>query len=843
MLTICIAASQIAFLNESELKIGYENRSGLRVSLGELEIVRGSFFQYYFGNWERGVYSSNWNNVEISRTGDAVIVKFAGDSRRVHGQARFVKTATGLRAEYTFGWQGDRPVNVENTVGLVWAEPFLSGRVAIDGKPARSPAERIAPGSDEVPRYFGAPARRVECIGDRIGLSFQSPDQPLRALDGIGFAQDWAARDDLFWVGNSRVEVAPGAEVSFTVDLKISAQQLGKPSPEVTEPIQMIADKVYLPPAPLMPTVTPRSMRIEKGSTALPKVAGLMGAAKQFSEAFWTSLKQHWQATEPKKPSEIDAKIVDSKAPSGSYSLRAAGNKIIVVAQDQSGLRFAAVALAELFGNRDGVVGLPQVEILDKPTVDWRGVHMFVGPTALEYQTRLMERVLVPSRINQVVLQCEQTDWKCMPKIRTNQTMAKEDLQRLVDRYRRNGIEPTPLIQSWGHMRWFFANQQNLDVAWNPKDAFGIDPRKIEARERVEKIWREAHALFKPKIMHFGLDEVDLNGMDKKPELLTSMWQDYVPWLSKFARGLGSKPMFWSDKALAVGEGPDACHAESLEHAKHRRAAIPTGAFIGDWHYKDDPNPRIYGSLDVWINDGKFPIATTWNRPGNIRGFIAAAASKGVGFLQSTWAGYTSSEAGMLREFSQIASYIYAGECGWRGSPLDTKLPLERLQQLYYGVPKAIAPIRGYRSSPSGKQRGSVLSDGTVQFESDRPLASLCYSLDKASATSPIACALDLSNPCTTIRVTLSCRARLAEGQPVGTITVTTTDNKRIVREIKYGYDVRCTRDQTPTSRTPRSNLGSVITLSSNAGKMKRIRFEQATDAVGLEINQLVAHD
>lgn len=843
MLAFCIATLNCGSIDLDRLDIQYNNRSGLVVKLGDLELIRGSFFQLYYGNWLRGVYSSNWNDVKVEKSPDQITVQFGSEGEPVSGDITYRKTPTGIRAEYNVDWRGDQPVNVENTVGLVWAEPFLKGSVLVNGKATRSPSARIAPGSDENPRYFGPAGSLIDLKSERVSLSFSSDVEPLRALDGIGFAQDWANRDDLFWVGHSRVEIMPRSRRSFAVNINISEQKFGAPGKRTTQEVELSPASVYQPPAPLMPTVSPQRMRLMPGSTELPKMPSQSGPAKVFATAFWSSLRQHWDVPAATGKGTVKATISDKKAASGSYHITTTKSEISVWAQDEIGLKFAATTLAELYGNRDGVVGLPQVEIVDYPVVDWRGVHMFVGPQALAYQTRLMDRVLVPSRLNQVVLQCEQTDWECMPKIRTAQTMSKKDLAMLIERYRNQGIEPTPLIQSWGHMRWFFANSQNLDVAWNPKNAFGIDPRKPEARDRVEKIWREAHALFRPKIMHFGLDEIDLNGMEKNPELVTKMWCDYVPILSNLAAKLGSKPMFWSDKALAPGEGPDACHAETKDHAKRRRDAIPDGAFIGDWHYKDVDDPKIYTSLKIWQDSGQVPIATTWNRPNNIRGFIKAAAERKTGFLQSTWAGYTSSQEAMLSEFSQMASYIYAGECGWRGDAIEPNLPIERLQQLYFGEAKSAKPLYGFLAATSPGKQTSTASDGTVQYKTNAPLTALCYSLERATSSRPTTAIFALDQPLSTLRLTVNCRARLRDGQVVGKIVATTNEGKVVTRTIKYGQDVRCDRDVVPTYRVPRAAMGSVIVLKAPNSKFKSVEIEESSPAFGLELVQLSGND
>ena len=85
------------------------------------------------------------------------------------------------------------------------------------------------------------------------------------------------------------------------------------------------------------------------------------------------------------------------------------------------------------------MVGLTLVATLAIAKVQWRGVHLFVGPNALEFHKQLWTNVLLPLGYNKVVLQCEQTEWKCLPNLKGGISMQRDDLAKLCEWYRSKG--------------------------------------------------------------------------------------------------------------------------------------------------------------------------------------------------------------------------------------------------------------------------------------------------------------------------------------------------------------------------------------------------------------------
>jgi len=477
----------------------------------------------------------------------------------------------------------------------------------------------------------------------------------------------------------------------------------------------------------------------------------------------------------------------------------------------EEGHRHAVSTLAQLLFVQAGEVRLPTGRVRDWPSVTWRGVHLFVGPQALEFQERLVERVLVPLRFNHVVLQCERTDWRSTPGIATPMTMSRDDLVRLFALYRRHGIEPIPLIQSFGHMGWLFANGQNLDLAYNRDVPFSLDPRNPAAREKIAEVWREAVRLLKPKVVHFGLDEVDMRGWPENPPLVTELWSLQLKHLGGLAKELRVEPMLWGDKGLAPGEAIDATHGDDPVQASARRKAIPADAIIADWHYRANPESEPFrSSLQLWRREGFKPIASMWHRPENIRGFTLAAIAEGAGTLQTTWAGYESNEANMLREIDQFSAIVLAAEYAWSGRPdMPDRLefhPLNVLRHFLFDVPE-FNRRDGFAVTIAGQSTEEVRLGSVLVRKWGSPIQ-LRSRVSNLASASPSEVTLDLvgGRPARRFWFALGSVSPTGEGEPVGEIEIQWrlgTEIHRQTKRIFYGRQVRADGDMKPTSLVP----------------------------------------
>jgi len=557
---------------------------------------------------------------------------------------------------------------------------------------------------------------------------------------------------------------------------------------------------------------------------------------------FISTLKQRFEMPIPNKDSQavqIDGGAAELNTPHQSFQITITANHISVLGRDEAGFRYGLRRLALLVYSKDGHIYLPVGTMTDWPVVKWRGFHLFSGPNAIPFQTRLVDRVLAPLGFTHAVIQCGRTAWDATPNVRGGITTSKADLLKLFNFYRGEGIDPIPLIESFGHMEWLFANNANLDIAENPKVPYAVDPRNPRTAVLLNGLWDEVIKLLHPDSIHFGCDEVALQGFDEDGTLVTNLWKLQMGILGGIAKKNQVPMMIWGDEALAKSEAIDAANAPSVAVAKERRQAIPAGTVITDWHYKDDANLRDYfGSLDTWKNAGFTPIATTWYAPNNIIGFTAAANQDGVGTLQSTWSGYESNFENPLDNYDQFAAFVLSAEYAWSGRQdmlSDLGYDYKKVfWQLYFERPILLVPAPGYGFT-DGIQ-GSTFKVGRFSFEPMQPVQ-LLSTKSPTRTGNPSEVDLHLTGSGATLVLDCNALASTDDGKPIATVTITTSSGATIQKTLRYGWNVRAKDDSKIVYFAERSTSCATYLSLGKGVKISEISIEETDPTVGLEID------
>jgi hypothetical protein len=561
----------------------------------------------------------------------------------------------------------------------------------------------------------------------------------------------------------------------------------------------------------------------------------------KFFDLLRSELEKRFELPEPgtiDSRVSFDGGMSDFKKPEGTYHIKITKDSISVYGQEAAGLRNGIYRLAQMAFVRDGKICLPTGLIEDEPRSDFRGVHLFVGPEALDFHQKLWSNVLRPLGFNKVVLQCERTDWDSTPGIHTSLSMKRDDLVKLFKWYRGQEVEPIPLIQSLGHMGWLFANGKNTDLAINPKNPYTIDPKKPGSKELLARLWDEAIELLKPKTIHVGLDEVDMTGfLVKSPAITTELWQEMVPFLGDTALRNKVNLMLWGDEGLAPGEAIDATNGDDAAQAALRRKAIPKGALIADWHYKPEQNHVPFlKSLQQWKLGGFTPIASTWYRPENIRGFSIAADVERVGTLQTTWAGYESNEFNMLRNIDQFSSLVLAGDYAWSGR-------LEKVAELPYDPVRMFGKMYSPHQSPTSKStallvgRGDIFECGGAKFSQLE--GSGLRGISTTSMSNPDSLEIALNGTYKEMAVALTCEMTAGQSEKIGEMTVTYKDGTSDKTPILYGLHVRAMGEDGTTMFGDRKNDRTCIFVPLKAKDIKSVSFMAANRFSGLTVQGL----
>lgn len=797
---------------------------GLTVSWGSTPLVLGSGFQLYEEGWSKGLYSSLYTRQQVERGADGVVTwRFRSDDGLAGGEHRFEPTRNGVRCRYSFSWQGDHPVYLELTGARVWAPGFQAGRMRVDGQTTRGLAARTYDPDTQETRTYGSSARRFELTSPLGRLTMAGDTPRWSAFDARGWVWAWPPDAETWWVGTSGVRLDPGVpvEIEFTISFRGAEPAEGAPLTIQEQPVPIaVAREAGTPPALFAPWGDP----LRTTPVGAHPEWELPDGASTLPELYAEVLAALWERTPPGPGTRIVARVDRALEP--EEFVLSVGTGVTLHAGSGLGLRHGVMALATSLRPVGGELAAPVGELRSKPRIAERAIHLFVGPTALEFHTRLMRRVLAPLRLNAAVLQCERTDWLSAPGIATDITMSREDLAALFRAYRANGFEPTPLIQSFGHMEWLFANGQNLGLALNREQPYAVDPDLPEAQAKLAAIWEEAIDLLEPRRIHFGLDETDMIGWARGPEEMTRLWRKQLTFLGELAAKHRVQPMLWGDMALAPGQAVDAMNGHSPEQAQLRRDALPRGAVIADWHYAANPDPEAFRrSLALWKAEGFRPVASAWFDPVNITSFADAAALEGAGFLQTTWAGYESSEKNALAALDQAGAYVLAGQHTWQDDPpvID---PQQTFLRLYGLQPEPIDAMPG-RTLGSGEE----FAVGGWRF---RRLEAALGSVT-TTATSVDAVIAELPTP-TSIVLALDTLVRCRDGEPVALAVLEHEDGTDTVRELVYGRDVRAAGDPRGTPSGPRENGLTALVIDVNR-PVTKLTLQRTSPHAGLRLH------
>ena len=839
MMLAPLIAGSLILGSPPEIRFDYAPFRGLEVKIGDVAVIESSAFQYYEKGWKQGYFSSAWKPVDIFRGGDGSITVITNsDDGRVANRQVFTPTEKGFKAWAEFRWRGEKPAMLEYTIGRLWAPYVDQGDLTMDGSLAPMLNKPIGAGSTFEQRLYGdgktlvfrAPAATITFTGQ----------QTIGVMDARNNSIEWAEGKELFWVGIAAQEIQPQTIARFDYEVTIEpSPTLGRGTEEVTLASHALAG-AQGPDSSRMPLI-PQPKQIQKGGGALNAnggfnldvPAGLEGDAAWFDR--FVSGGWLWAKSGSAVP--VAVSVSPSVTKLNGYKLTVDASGVRIIGQSAEGARYGLRTLGQLVAAQNGDLVVPYTTITDWPSAQWRGAHLFVGPTARQFQGKLSDRVLSAMKLNKVVLQCERTKWDTLPGIETSITMPKNELAGLAEHYRSIGMEPIPLIQSMGHMEWFFANQKNLDVAVNPKIPYTLDVRKARGRALITDLWAEVADLMKPKIGHFGLDEIDNRGIDDK-NLTTRLLGQGIPLLQGIAQENNMTPMVWSDMFLAKGEAVDAFHAPSVEVAKARRNMLKKGTYVADWHYKNDPQSSTFdGSLELWNSLGFKPIAATWFRPNNIRGFTLSAIKNNAGILQTTWAGYESNEANMIREFDQFAAFIMMADYAWSGrTEMPDQLgyePMAVLQRLYFGERQSVHPRDGYAFAPNALNTTKI---GQFKFNLFEPKQLNGVTTTK-SFSAPHNLVVPINSTANELVLAVDCLATINEVANAGQVVIHFEDGRKVVTDLRYGADVRSIRDKRPTMAAPRQGTLSAVAIQIGGKAVKSVELVASNPAAGLRLH------
>jgi hypothetical protein len=492
-------------------------------------------------------------------------------------------------------------------------------------------------------------------------------------------------------------------------------------------------------------------------------------------------VKKYWKQEAYFNPSIIAKE--DTSLPNEGYRL-GIDQSIKINYGSPAALQYAMETVGQLAFQKNGMLLLPYAEIEDAPKTSWRGIHMFTGPISWMLHKRMFENVLLPLKINKAVIQCEQSKWNSFPSVHNSISIGLSDLKEEFTFLRNKNVEPIPLIQSIGHMEWFFKPIENRELATNPSYPYTLNVFNTTATKAIKKIWDEAINLLEPKTIHVGFDEIGMIGFNWPREKEIELFKKQINWLSNYSKKRNLSLMIWGDMGLAPGEGPDACNGITPSRALEIRNSIPKNTWVADWHYIGNADPNTYKkNLSIWKESGLRPIASPWFIGENIRGFTLAAIEQQAGVLQTTWADFESSEPNLLKNIEQFGAYVLALDYAWSGrSEMPKNLPYDPILEF---------TARFYRQSlPLQSLKGWSWTGNSQLFNT----------CDNNSITRPsnFIIKAEKEQLISGLKLSLATSLILPEATPTATLQL--LRNNKVIYEITmlYGREMRATEDPRP---------------------------------------------
>lgn len=760
---------------------------------------------YYFTWWEQDADSSV-NGKDVLQIGSS--------NTAVHGTYALETAGRQMQTKIDCRWNLKESGLVDIAYVKLWMPFFREAEWYVNG--------RLQSIEDLVTFYDTA--LEVKTAFGRFRLRASNPFRIKRNDNPNPAADAFESRAQFLICYEENIHVNPDDTLkrSFNIEEITTAavSKQTKSSLSITPTLIENAWEPTLPTQQVLPL--PKSVQKQEGFYILSNETTYTPSPA--SQEFQTLLKQHWQIGDQCYPNIITIK--DELIPEEGYTLEIGVSQIILKHRSAAGLQHALYTLLQLTQNKEGKLMIPCSTISDAPAIVWRGIHMFTGPTSWTLHRRMYENVLLPLKMNKVVLQCEQAEWESFPNIHNNISIPLADLKNEFAFLRSKQTEPIPLIQSLGHMEWFFKPIENRFMAVNPQYPYTLNPELSASRKAVKKIWDEAFQLLSPSVMHIGFDEIGMIGFHQPRTKEVDYWKMQIDFLHQYAKKKKAKLMLWGDMGLAPGEGPDALNGVTKERAALLRSTIPAGSYIADWHYINNPNPEVYKkNLRIWKENKNIPLASPWLRPDNVRGFVLAAKEEGAGVLQTTWADFESSEKNMLLNIEQFGAYILALDYAWSGrNELPKDLPYNAIEEWatrFYSTPKPIEKRAGM-SIPVNVPMRNI--SRVALYEAPDTLA---IQLPEMNASG--------------LRIKAATDNILQEGTPVASIQLYNGNSLIATYVLRYGAEIRSSEDQRSIfAHIPGKEKKTHYHFFEKQSKITEIKIQLLYAGSGLKIDELI---
>lgn len=286
-----------------------------------------------------------------------------------------------------------------------------------------------------------------------------------------------------------------------------------------------------------------------------------------------------------------------------------------------------------------------------------RALHLTLqyGPSDLRGTIDLLEQIAAPLGYTQLMVEVDRAfPYRSHPKVAPEWTWSRTQWAEFISAARGLGFELIPQYNALAHMGESGLTAAYPELSEDP-GGWCLCPRHPKTLPILCDLFDELIDAFAPKIVHLGLDEVDV---PSRPQTFCvcpkcagadggELFADHILGLHAHLAKQNLEVMMWADMLLYR---PEQNFIHGLRTGMWRAIdRLPRDIIMIDWVY----NPvQAYGGSEYLREKGFRVMGATWHDPRAIARFSRYAAQVGLyGMCQTLWAGPTLQELPALSLF------------------------------------------------------------------------------------------------------------------------------------------------------------------------------------------------
>ncbi len=450
------------------------------------------------------------------------------------------------------------------------------------------------------------------------------------------------------------------------------------------------------------------------------------GQCKLFSQLFKNFTcgtgRLHFQLVDEARNTAIFAKepqaLPEANQTDWEYTLKIDEEKAVLTFTDGAGLAHALFTLLSLIEARtvDKKLSftLPVCCAEDKPSMDFRGIHICVFPETSYFMLKKFIRMAGIAKYSHIIIEFwGMFRYKCCPGMSRKNAFSHRQVKALVAEANAMGMQVIPMLNCLGHAaqnRAVYCKHAALDQ--NPKLAPYFEPdgwtwnlQNPDTLALLKEMRRELiEVCGQGDYFHIGCDEAFpygtsrlFNGKDKLQILI-----DYLNGLSEEMKGYGRRALMWGDQMLYLQKDwapvpANIAYAESQESADRLLAGVSRDIIITDWQYYATEDPMPTSKL---LSDNGFSvILAPFNHEVGTKTCVNNTVKYGyMGLLQTTW---------HVMHGDDTRIILRGGDLAWNGNPDYSKMDTEIMIFQVGAFQRKLLPSKG-RLGRSGLRRYEI---------------------------------------------------------------------------------------------------------------------------------------